>query len=358
MVIMVRNTWNKAGLIQKLCSLGIVAFLLLVSVAHADLTVSFLDVGQGDATFIDCDGATMLIDGGPTSASQFIFSYLKSHTERINYMVATHPHEDHVGGLAAALNAVQVDLIFSPVETSENGSFVNMVKYAAQAGTPIIVPYEGDYFHLGDAEIAILHCWPEAWDVNDMSIVLRIDYGYTSFLFTGDAEEMSEYMMIDSGMPLMADVLKVGHHGSQTSSTEEFISEVAPTWAVISCGQDNPYGHPHEETLRKLDRTEILRTDQLGTIVFHSDGYSIRYESSRRDRTGSVTEAPLDTATPVPNRNDDGGTDYYIGNKKSKKFHYPYCSGVQTMKEKNKVVLESREKAIAQGYAPCGQCHP
>lgn len=357
MVIMKQYSRNVAKLIQRFCIFYAVLIIWSISYAYAELTVAFLDVGQGDATFINCDGAAMLIDGGPTSASQFIFSYLKSHTERLDYMIATHPHEDHVGGLAAALNAVPVDLIFSPVETSDNEPFSNMVRYADLSGTPIVVPYEGDYFHLGEAEITILHCWPEAWDVNDMSIVLRIDYGYTSFLFTGDAEEMSEYMMIDSGMPLKADVLKVGHHGSRTSSTEEFLSEVAPTWAVISCGMDNSYGHPHEDTLRKLAGAETLRTDQLGTIEFHSDGYYIYYETDKQKRPVDTTVAPTMMPT-MDTTNEDKEVEYYIGNKKSKKFHYPYCSGVHTMKEKNKVVLGSREDAIAQGYDPCGLCHP
>ncbi len=261
-----------------LIALGV---LLSGMYASAELDVHFLDVGQGDAALVICDGKAMLIDGGPGSASQFLYSYIRDYTTELEYIIATHPHEDHVGGLSAALNAVPVELIFSPVVYWDTRAFENMAYYADAQGTPIVVPFENDYFHLGDALITILHCWPEAWDVNDMSIVLRVDYGATSFLFTGDAEAMSEYMILDSGVNLKADVLKVGHHGSRSSSTMEFITEINPAFAVISCGKDNQYGHPHEETLETLRSCSILRTDQMGTIVFHSDGQTLYYESEK-----------------------------------------------------------------------------
>ena len=127
----------------------------------------------------------------------------------------------------------------------------------------------------------VLHCWPEAWETNDMSIVLRVDYGDTSFLFTGDAEYMSEYMMLDSGWELKADVLKVGHHGSDTSSTQEFIDAVQPDYAVISCGKNNPYGHPAEEVLERLKECTVLRTDELGTVIMLSDGENIWIDTVR-----------------------------------------------------------------------------
>lgn len=197
-------------------------FLLLIialpTVAIAELEVKFVNIGQGDFSIITCDGETMIIDGGPGSESSLVYTVVKNTVEHVKYMVATHPHEDHVGGLAGALNAVPVDLILSPVLEWDTQVFKNMVKYAELQGTPIIVPDEGEVYSLGGAEITILHCWPEAWTTNDMSIVLRIDYGSNSILFTGDAEIMSEYMMLDSGMPLKADVIKISHHGSDTAS--------------------------------------------------------------------------------------------------------------------------------------------
>ena len=235
----------------------LVMLLFLVDVAYADLSVHFLDVGQGDAALVICDGEAMLIDGGPTEASQFLYTYLRKETESLSVLIATHPHDDHIGGLAAALNAVVVDVIYSPVTVWNSKVWDDLTRYASAQGTPIVVPQEGDSFALGGATVTILHCWPEAWAENDMSIVLRVDYGSTSFLFTGDAEEM-EFMMI--GLPLRADVLKIAHHGSRYSSTPEFIEAVAPSWAVISCGENNQYDHPHTETLHILSGTKVQST--------------------------------------------------------------------------------------------------
>ena len=262
----------------------LVAIILLWSGnSNADMTIHFLDVGQGDAAIIQCDGEAMMIDGGPSVVSSFVYSYLRNTLKLtlLDYMIATHPHEDHIGGLAGALNAEPVDLILSPVTNWDSPPFQAMKKYADLQGAPIVVPYEGDQFRLGNAMVYVLHCWPDAWSVNDMSIVVRVVYGDTSFMFTGDAEYMSEYMMIDSGMDLKSNVLKLGHHGSSTSSTAEFLKAVSPEYAVISCGTCNSYGHPRPEPLETLKemQVELFRTDLQGTIICHSDGQSITFET-------------------------------------------------------------------------------
>ena len=258
-------------------------FLFLPACALADLEVHFLDVGQGDCTFIVCDGEAMVIDGGPRGASAYVYSYIRERLSqgRIDYMISTHPHVDHVHGLASILNAAPVDLILTPVLEWNSKAFDKMLKYADAQGTPLVVPQEGDTLQLGGALVTILHCWPEAVDqgrTNDSSIVMRIDYGKTSFIITGDAEDWSEYMMIDSGMNLKADVLRVAHHGSNTASTLEFLQAVQPEYAVISVGKDNEYGHPHEAVLERLQEvgSTVLRTDELGTIVMVSDGKTVR----------------------------------------------------------------------------------
>lgn len=241
-----------------------------------------IDVGQGDCTIVLCDGEAMVIDGGPASASSFVYSYIRNTLElqHIDYVISTHPHLDHVYGLSSVLNAAPVDLILTPVLKWDSKAFDSMLKYAELQGTPLSVPQEGDTLQLGSATVTILHCWPEAIDygrTNDSSIVVRIDYGQTSFIITGDAEDWSEYMMIDSDLNLKADVLRVAHHGSNTASTAEFLRTIQPEYAVISVGKDNGYGHPHQEVLGRLEniKAEILRTDELGTIIMESDGEAI-----------------------------------------------------------------------------------
>ena len=254
-------------------------FLFLPVSALADLQVHFLDVGQGDCTIVLCDGEAMVIDGGPASASRFVYSYVRKtlKLQHIDYVISTHPHLDHVYGLSSVLNAAPVDLILTPVLEWDSKAFNSMLKYAEAQGTPLSVPQEGDTLKLGGATVTILHCWPEALEygrTNDSSIVTRIDYGDTSFIITGDAEDWSEYMMIDAGCDLKANVLRVSHHGSSTGSTMEFLQAVQPEYAVISVGKDNGYGHPHTEVLERLNEigAKVLRTDELGTIVFQSDG--------------------------------------------------------------------------------------
>ncbi len=321
---------------SKLMRCLALVILLAAHAARAELDVHFLDVGQGDAALVVCDGEAMLIDGGPVTASQYLFSYLRQNVDALDVVVATHPHDDHIGGLAAALNGVPCGMIYSPVTEWDGISWTNVQKYAEAQGIPIVVPDEGDTFPLGGAVVSILHCWPDAWAENDMSIVLRVDYGATGFLFTGDAEKMSEYMMLDSKVLLRADVLKVAHHGSGLSSSPEFISAVNPAWAVISCGAGNAFGHPHDQVLRALKRAAVLRTDQAGTIVFHSDG------------------AKLTVATSVPPAIEIR----YYGNRKTLKFHRPECDSVAHMGYSNKVPLERREDALEMGYKPCGWCRP
>lgn len=262
-------------------------FLFLPVAAWADLQVHFMDVSQGDCTVVLCDGEAMVVDGGPRSASNTVYSYIRRTLglRHIEYVISTHPHVDHVSGLASVMNTASVDLLLTPVLEWDSKAFSSMMDYAEAQGTPVVVPREGDTLQLGGATVTVLHCWPEAIDMgrtNDSSIVVRIDYGATSFILTGDTEDWSEYMMIDSGMDLKADVLRVAHHGSNTASTLEFLQAVQPQAAVISVGADNSYGHPHAAVLERLEGAGcgIFRTDQLGTIVMESDGETIRISSN------------------------------------------------------------------------------
>ena len=228
----------------------------------------------------------MVIDGGTKASSGMVYSYIRNTLKisHIDCLVSTHPHLDHIYGLASLLNAAPADLILTPVLEWNSTAFGNMTAYAAAQDTPLTVPQEGDTIQLGGALVTVLHCWPEAVSLgrtNDASIVLRIDYGATSFLFTGDAEDWSEYMMLDSETNLRADVLKVSHHGSNTASTAEFLKAVSPAYAVISAGAGNEFGHPHVSVLRRLEDAgcSIFRTDISGTVVLCSNGVEVTVQS-------------------------------------------------------------------------------
>lgn len=245
---------------------------------NPDFSVVFLDVGQADAALVLCEGEAMLIDGGNVADSDIIYTVLeKREITHLDYVVCTHAHEDHVGGLSAALHACTVGTVYSPVTEYDSECFRTFARTAAEQGAELTVPAVGDSFRLGSARVDILACDPEAAETNNSSIVLKVVYGETSFLFTGDAEYEVEETLLESGADLSATVLKVGHHGSDTSTSYRFLNEVMPQYAVISVGKKNSYGHPSETVLSRLQDADatILRTDELGDIVLTSDGETV-----------------------------------------------------------------------------------
>lgn len=349
--------------------LSLIIMILCMSVASADLEIRFIDVGQGDATLIQCDGEAMLIDGGSSFASQAIYQYIRKTVglNHLDYIIATHPHDDHIGGLASALNAVPVDLLLTPVLEWDSKPFRNMIKYANKQGTVVSLPSDGDTLRLGSAAITILHVWPEAWTENDMSIVVRLEYGDFSAIFMADAESTAEYMILDEWENISSTLLKVGHHGSRTSTTDEFLRAVHPSYAVISCGIDNEYGHPHQETLNALKSRNIktYRTDLNGDIIFRvNDGkieVSVQYTAddslvfSSPSGVGSQTE--IITRSAGSSSGSLAGV--YVLNTRTKKFHYAECKYVKDISQKNrKDYTGTREELINEGYVPCGNCNP
>lgn len=314
--------------------------------------IHFIDVGQGDCSLILCDGKAMLIDGGESSESSKVYAYLKAHgIDHLDCMVATHAHSDHIGGLSGALNYASVGTAYCSVTEYDSKTFSSMVKYLNNQGLKIAVPSAGDTFSLGSATVQILGPQRTYDDPNDMSIVLKITYGETSFLFTGDAERTAEADILDAGYDLSSTVLKVGHHGSDSSTSYPFLREIMPEYAVIQAGKDNSYGHPTEDTLSRLRDADVkvYRNDLQGTVICTSDGESVTFSTEKNE---SVQTNP--TVTPEANEPDDAGE--YIGNKNSKKFHLPTCKNLPA--EKNRVYLSSRQEAIDGGYDPCGNCDP
>ena len=252
------------------------------TVASAEnLVVYFLDVGQADAAILQCGDEVIMIDGGESSDSSLIYSYLSKTLgiTHIDYMIATHPHADHIGGLSGALNACSVGVVYSPVTSYDSKQFSSLVKYTQKQGHELTVPEVGISFAFGDAQVQFLSPVTEYSNINDCSIVVRITHGSNTFLFTGDAEWDAEHDMVASGYDLSATVLKVGHHGSDTSSSYVFLREVMPKYAVISCGKDNSYGHPTEGALSRLRDVgaQVFRTDMQGDVVFVSDGTALSF---------------------------------------------------------------------------------
>lgn len=353
------------------------------SAVQGSFEVHFIDVGQADSALVLCDGESMLIDGGNAADSDLIYTYLKKlELEHLNYLVCTHAHEDHVGGLSGALNYASVDTAFAPVTDYSSKAFGSFKKNLEKQGKEITIPSAGDEFSLGSAQVTVLGPVRPSEETNNTSIVLRIVYGDTSFLFTGDAEREEEQDILDAGYTLKSTVLKVGHHGSDTSTSYPFLREIMPEYAVISVGTGNSYGHPTEDTLSRLRDADVkvYRTDMQGDIICTSDGTNVTFETKKNadaDTLASVgsnsvrrkeesteavsTEAvPSETAAPEAALPEKASLETeYILNTGTKKFHLPGCSGAAKMKEENRQTFTgSREDVIAQGYEPCGICNP
>lgn len=245
------------------------------------LTVHFIDVGQADCILLECDNAYAMIDGGYPGTSDKVIDYLEElGVQRLNLMVGTHPHGDHIGGLPDVLAAVQVDNVWFSEMPYVNSTVTSFVDAVHNEGLVPYRPEPGTVFQLGDATITVLGPVKSQYeDVNDLSLVLMVQYGDVRFLFTGDMESIAEHDLIDSGADLKADVLKVGHHGSYSSTSYVFLREVAPTYAVISVGAANDYGHPHDGPMSRLRDADvtIYRTDKMYTIVAVTDGEKIEF---------------------------------------------------------------------------------
>jgi competence protein ComEC len=243
------------------------------------LLVHYIDVGQADSILVQVNNKNMLIDAGNRGDADAVVSYLqKQGVKKLDYVIATHPHEDHIGSMSDVIKKFPITEFYAPKKTSTTKTFENMIN--ALNGKKIITAKTGVKLNLGDNITAELLA-PNSdkyEDLNNYSAVLKLTYGDNKFLFMGDAEKLSEEELLDSNMDISADVIKVGHHGSSTSSSKEFLDKVSPKIAVISAGKGNDYGHPHQETLTEFKKRSftVYRTDIDGTIVLQSDGKNIK----------------------------------------------------------------------------------
>lgn len=246
----------------------------------SDLEIYYFDVGQADCIFAKNENECMLIDAGNNADGKLIVKELKSlGIQKIDYLIGTHPHEDHIGGLDDVIEEFDIGKIYMPKRSANTKTFEDVLDAISSKNLKISTPNVGDKFNVGEATCEILSADSNAKDTNDSSIVVLLTFGKTSYLFTGDiGKEIEEVVSWND-----IDVLKVAHHGSRYSSSKEFLTETMPEVAVISCGRDNYYGHPHEEAVQRIESTgaEIYRTDKQGTIYIKSNGN--KYDVSELD---------------------------------------------------------------------------
>ncbi|MCX7884374.1 MAG: MBL fold metallo-hydrolase [Caloramator sp.] len=251
------------------------------NVSQRGLVVSFIDVGQGDAILIKTpNGKFVLVDSGSQKEREKFFKFMeKQNIESFDAVIATHPHEDHIGNLDEIISNYKVLNIYMPKVTSNTATFRNLIQAIKSKNLKIKNAYKGVKFDLDGVKFEFLAPNSKKYeDLNNYSAVIKITYFDRSFILMGDAEKLSEGEIQKNNGDLRADVIKIGHHGSSSSSSKFFIRVVSPKYAVISCGKYNDYGHPHKETIKLLNdfKINILRTDINGTIIFNTDGKNIK----------------------------------------------------------------------------------
>ena len=343
-----------------------------------------LNVGHGQSVLIEADGHYMLVDGGGRNASSFVVSYLKDQgIDSLDAVAVSHYDEDHMAGVIGVLSVFPVGQLWLPSYAGEGELYQSFAEKAISNGCAITHGKAGQSFSVGGASIEIVGPIYEGYEAeNDRSLVFRVLYGEESILISGDAEKQSEQDMVQSGAALSSQIYVVGHHGSSSSSSDAFLDAVSPAYAIISCGKDNSYGHPTMEALQRLQNhgVSMFRTDQQGTVVAFSDGYSLWFNvdpsddwTARTQNTDSgnegygITPEPIDAAD-AENQTSPGERSVtseeesefqYVCNTNTRKFHFPNCNSVLQMNEENRLYTNlSREELLAEGYEPCGNCRP
>lgn len=333
------------------------------------LKVHFIDVGQADSILIQQGNNAMLIDAGNNEDSETVKNYIANQgITKLDYVVGTHPHEDHIGGLDYVINNFQIGKIYMPKITSNTKTFEDVVTAIKNKGMQVTASVPGDSFKLGEADCKILAPNSASYeDLNNYSIVIKVTYKNNSFMFTGDAEAISETEILNKGFDVKADVLKVGHHGSSSSTSDEFLKKVNPKYAVISAGKDNDYGHPHKETMKRLKDSGITvyRTDEAGTIICTSDGNNISFNTksgsynSPSGTSNNSSSSNSEQSTTESTKSSNSGNNQYVdsnGNglikgSQSKIYHVPgskyYDSTTNVVKW-----FKTIEEAEAAGYRP------
>lgn len=308
---------------------------------EGSLAVHFIDVDQGDSILAESDGHYMLIDAGENDQGDKVVVYLQQQgIDTLDYVIGTHPHSDHIGGLDDVIHNFTVGEIILPPVTHTTRTYEDVLDAAKEQGKTVTTPEVGASYRLGGAAFEIIAPNKDYGnDLNNWSVGIKLTNGKNSFVMCGDAEAEAEADICDNGIDISADVLKLGHHGSSTSSSDVFLDRVSPEYAVISCGLGNSYGHPHKETMAKMAERgiSVFRTDEQGTVVAVSDGDTITWSTN-----------------PTSGTEKTGIT--YVLNTRNKKFHRPDCGSLPTNNREDTKM--SREEIISQGYEPCKICNP
>ena len=360
------------------------------------LEVHYIDVGQGSATLIKSGDHAMLIDAGDSDQGTKIQLYLtKQGVENLDYLVLTHPDADHIGGAPVIITKFGIGQLFLSNYEKDNKTTQKVRDVMQYKGLTASDCQIGDTYTLGNASFTILAPVKEYADSNNASIALMVQNGNNRFLFTGDCEAEAEADLIASGADLSADVYLAGHHGSDTASSQAFMDAVSPTYAVISCGEGNSYGHPHAEVLNRFRSMgiQVFRTDEQGSVVAESDGTGITWNCAPSEswqtgeRTKNAQNAVTDQAyaqePEMQQSTDENGAatqqsdavtlpaqeqkpvvadetpqaGNYIGNRNNGKLHKASCSYLPD--PQNQVPFTTREEAVAAGYDdPCKWCNP
>ena len=374
------------GVFRRLASSFLLLLMLLLpafGVTAAEMKVHFLDVGQGLSILVQTEGKNLLYDGGGRNAASFVVSYLEDQgVENLDYLISSHYDEDHLSGLVGCLNRFSVGTVIGSDYVHESKLYSSFMDAVSAKGLEVQYPAVGTMYVLGDAEFEVLA--PQtvsSTDSNNNSVVIRLINDGDSFLFAGDAEYASEKEMCASGMDLNCDVLVLGHHGSATSTSWDFLAQTVPSYAVISCGANNSYGHPNAETMEKMESMdiEIFRTDLQGTIVATSSGSGITwntqpcqdYSSGDGEYSSYDEEEQKYSAQPEDSDAQSGDQDIQSGDDGTQAAE-PSASGDLVWLSENgtkyhskndcgkmnpdKAWQVSRADAVAMGYEACKKC--